>query len=449
MGRLEVVKLLLDRGADMDMADEDGHTPLWQACYGGRLEVVKLLLDRGADMDMADKARCTAAPFPSAPPPASVSSARPDGQQATRTAAPSPAAPPSASVSNTRPTGQRKANVFISFRVKEAQTEAVALKRALEAENIPTFCSSMDIPEGADWVRTITAALHAAQLVVVLATPTYGSPGTDSFATAEELSYAKRKKKMLYVVPMAEEWEDPTTDVLLGMIQKGAEAPQDGPGNEEATSSTVAELARAKSMDPVVCTVGIVGGVTPGHVWKLAKKYWAGWKEPYANTAASSPSLQAPQSLMVSATAAAAAADVLPGSFAESTIPGSCLRQAAQTGLKQGSAALYKVQKGCPVLQVACELLSGSRTSRLATQLVLPQRLVSASAITSYPGEKHAGLTLATGVPREGSSPEECEKLLKERLEQLSSSAPSHDVRMVAERTFYPDNVFVGLVSRK
>lgn len=28
--------------------------------------------------------------------------------------------------------------------------------------------------------------------------------------------------------------------------------------------------------------------------------------------------------------------------------------------------------------QVACELLSGSRTSRLITQLVLPQRIVSA-----------------------------------------------------------------------
>eukprot|EP00983_Pelagomonas_calceolata_P031921 1001904-Pelagomonas_calceolata.AAC.2 len=44
-----------------------------------------------------------------------------------------------------------------------------------------------------------------------------------AFASHAELSYAKRKKKLLYVVPMAEEWEDPTTDVLLGMIQKGGE----------------------------------------------------------------------------------------------------------------------------------------------------------------------------------------------------------------------------------
>lgn len=34
-------------------------------------------------------------------------------------------------------------------------------------------------------MRTISAAIHAATLVVVLATRTYGSPGTDSFATAE------------------------------------------------------------------------------------------------------------------------------------------------------------------------------------------------------------------------------------------------------------------------
>ncbi|KAF5829708.1 ankyrin repeat-containing domain protein [Dunaliella salina] len=216
-GRAKVVRLLLESGAAVDKADDDGWTPLLTASSNKHLEVTKLLVDKGADVNKANSkgstpldlakifgtkdivqllqdkaaanesttAKRTAATSPAAPPSASVSRPRPTGQQATRTAAPPPSAPPSAPVSSARPTGQRKADVFISFRVKEAQNEAVALKRALEAENISTFCSSVDIPEGADWVRTITSALHAAQLVVVLATPTYGSPGTDSFATAE------------------------------------------------------------------------------------------------------------------------------------------------------------------------------------------------------------------------------------------------------------------------
>lgn len=46
-------------------------------------------------------------------------------------------------------------------------------------------------------------------------------------------------------------------------------------------------------------------------------------------------------------------------------------------------------------MQVGCELLAGSRTSRMVKDLVIPQKLVSASAYAAYPGEKHAGVTLA------------------------------------------------------
>jgi len=43
-GHLEVLRLLLDHGADKDAADEDGYTPLYRACYEGHLEIIKLLL---------------------------------------------------------------------------------------------------------------------------------------------------------------------------------------------------------------------------------------------------------------------------------------------------------------------------------------------------------------------------------------------------------------------
>ncbi|OCK88748.1 ankyrin, partial [Cenococcum geophilum 1.58] len=48
---LEVVKLLLENGADVAVASNDGWTPLNSASSSGHLEVVKLLLKNGADVN--------------------------------------------------------------------------------------------------------------------------------------------------------------------------------------------------------------------------------------------------------------------------------------------------------------------------------------------------------------------------------------------------------------
>lgn len=51
---LEVVKVLLDRGAHPNLSNNDGWTPLLSAADKGHLEVVKVLLDHGADVNATD-----------------------------------------------------------------------------------------------------------------------------------------------------------------------------------------------------------------------------------------------------------------------------------------------------------------------------------------------------------------------------------------------------------
>ncbi len=53
-GQLDVVKLLLDRGADVNARDSRGYTPLLSASEMGHLDIVKQLLEGGADVNARD-----------------------------------------------------------------------------------------------------------------------------------------------------------------------------------------------------------------------------------------------------------------------------------------------------------------------------------------------------------------------------------------------------------
>ena len=52
-GHVEVVRLLLEAGANTDLAGEDGSTALKYASYKGHAEVVRLPLEGGADLHVA------------------------------------------------------------------------------------------------------------------------------------------------------------------------------------------------------------------------------------------------------------------------------------------------------------------------------------------------------------------------------------------------------------
>jgi len=49
-GLLEVLRLLIDQGAEVDVRDQDGHTPLRWAARRGHKDVMELLLRRGAQL---------------------------------------------------------------------------------------------------------------------------------------------------------------------------------------------------------------------------------------------------------------------------------------------------------------------------------------------------------------------------------------------------------------
>ncbi|KAM3072635.1 hypothetical protein ACMFMF_006974 [Clarireedia jacksonii] len=58
-GNIEVVRSLLDKGADISVTNKDGWTPLYIASSNGHLEVVKFLLEKDADLSIGDNIRCT------------------------------------------------------------------------------------------------------------------------------------------------------------------------------------------------------------------------------------------------------------------------------------------------------------------------------------------------------------------------------------------------------
>ncbi|KAH7000722.1 ankyrin repeat-containing domain protein [Ilyonectria destructans] len=50
-----IVKLLLEKGADVEAKDEYGRTPLSWAAEDGHEDIVKLLFEKGADVEAKDK----------------------------------------------------------------------------------------------------------------------------------------------------------------------------------------------------------------------------------------------------------------------------------------------------------------------------------------------------------------------------------------------------------
>jgi cytohesin len=54
-GRVEIVRMLIDAGADLNVQDEYGRSPLiWSAYYDNIEEIARVLIDGGADVNIQD-----------------------------------------------------------------------------------------------------------------------------------------------------------------------------------------------------------------------------------------------------------------------------------------------------------------------------------------------------------------------------------------------------------
>jgi len=60
MGNMEMVKYLVDHGADLNKKNTYGKTPLFNACYHCKsVEAIKYLIEKGANVNEEDKSRST------------------------------------------------------------------------------------------------------------------------------------------------------------------------------------------------------------------------------------------------------------------------------------------------------------------------------------------------------------------------------------------------------
>lgn len=94
----------------------------------------------------------------------------------------------------------REYDIFISFRVSEAEREARALKRALERWDLRVFLC--DVRTGNDAGRAIIQALSECRMVVVLGTRTYGKQTKASYSTYQELRYIMEERKPFFLIKM-------------------------------------------------------------------------------------------------------------------------------------------------------------------------------------------------------------------------------------------------------
>ena len=107
--------------------------------------------------------------------------------------------------------------MFISFRFKESEKEAIALKGALEARGHRTFVSNETA--GSDLQEAIATAIDQSKVQVLLATKSYGTKTNQQYSTYQEMNYALDNSPFL--IKMTESPDDKWEQAAAAMALSG------------------------------------------------------------------------------------------------------------------------------------------------------------------------------------------------------------------------------------
>ncbi|KAL4448231.1 hypothetical protein ABPG75_005450 [Micractinium tetrahymenae] len=177
---------------------------------------------------------------------------------------------------------------------------------------------------------------------------------------------------------------------------------------------------------PRSLTVAVAGDVRPEQVRRLAERYFGGWQQ--GEVAGGAPSSCSGSGGALEALAA----PPRPGGNAAGGGAASAWEYRARS--RAGPALMQAYYRPCinspdsVPLDMASDLLSGTRSSRLYRSLVLTGKALAATAYASYPAEKHPTQFVIYGVPGKGSgSVERLDAEITAQVAALAGEGPTAD----------------------
>ncbi|PRW45164.1 peptidase M16 [Chlorella sorokiniana] len=163
---------------------------------------------------------------------------------------------------------------------------------------------------------------------------------------------------------------------------------------------------------PANLTIAVAGDVRPAEIRRLAERYFGGWRsdaKPPSSCAGSS------------------------GSGVE-TLAAPPTPQAEwqyRAKSRAGPALMHAYYRPCIrhpdslTLDLASDLLSGTRSSRLYRSLILNGKALTAAAYSSYPADKHPTTFSIYSIPPKGGSLDQLDALVTAEVAALAADGPS------------------------
>eukprot|EP00043_Microstomoeca_roanoka_P011270 m.106341 g.106341 ORF g.106341 m.106341 type:complete len:323 (-) comp15149_c0_seq3:43-1011(-) len=205
-GHIDIVRLLIERGANVKATTDYDSTPLHEASQRGHVDIARLLIERGADITAQDADGSTPFDYAYDDEMKQLLRVTPKGK--------SPAATPSVLPPTITASSNDSPDIFISLRFGEAHAAGEALKTRLVAKGLRVFLCA--VQAGGDIMTEIVNNIDKCKMVVIMGTKTYGTQTEAAFSTHEELKFIVNEKKEKFLVKMCDRFDDPLARFHLG-----------------------------------------------------------------------------------------------------------------------------------------------------------------------------------------------------------------------------------------